>query len=168
MTTWSFAFSNEMGGIVDIDRTKFRKEVLTPFTGQTFTIRRVRFSEFMSEIGGLALPTATAVQDMLTDLQEKAKSGDTKAEENVLKFYVTKGTVAPKVWFGDDAECPPDQIYYLDLGSDLDVLATEIINYSNGRAVQAMENFFFQQQTGTGDPRLDGAPIQPEAIEPTT
>lgn len=153
---------------MEIDKSKFRKTVVLPFTGQAVTFRRVRFTEFMSEIGGLALPTATAVQEMLMDLQEKAKSGDTQAEEKVLKFYVSKGSIEPKVWFGNEAECPPDQIYYLDLGSDLDMLATEIINYSNGKAVQGMENFFFQQQTGTGDSRLDGTEIRPEAIEPTS
>lgn len=152
---------------MEIDKTKFRKEITAPFTGQTFTIRRVRFVEFMSEVGGLSLPTATAVQDLLSDMQEKAKAGDKHMEEKVLEFYVTKGTVEPKVWFGDEAQCPADQIYYLDLGADLDVLATEIINYSNGRAVQSMENFFFQG-AGTGDLGLDGAAVRTEAIEPTS
>ena len=153
---------------MELDKSKFRKEVAAPFTGQTFIIRRVRFTEFMSEIGGLALPTATAVQDLLVDLQEKAKTGDTQAEEKVLKFYVSKGTIEPRVWFGNEAECPADQIYYLDLGSDLDVLATEIINYSNGRAIQTMESFFFQQQTGAGDPGPNGTPVRTETIEPTS
>jgi len=151
---------------MDIDKTKFRKEIIVPFSGQRFLIRRVRLKEFISEVGGLGLAVSPSVQEVIAELTEKAKSGDTAAEEKVVKFYITKGVIEPKVWFGDDAQCPEDQIYYLDMASDLDALATEIINYSNGMAIQSLENFFFQQ-AGTGNPRLDGAEIQPEAVEPT-
>jgi hypothetical protein len=150
---------------MDIDKTKFSKTVMVPFSGQTFTIRRVRFKDFLQDLGGLALPMAEATQDVISQYMEKAKS-DPEAENKALRFYISKGTISPKVWFGEEAECPPDQIYHLDLGSDLDVLATEIMKYSYGMAMSQLENFFFQQ-AGTGDNGLDGTPVRPEAIEPS-
>jgi len=152
---------------VELDKSKFRKEIIVPFTGQRFFIRRVAFKAFMSEIGGLPLPMALAVQDVIADLQEKAKSGDAETEAKITKFYVTRGVIEPKIWFGNEIECPADQIYYLDLGSDLDALSAEIINYSNGVAVTDMEHFFFEQ-TRAGAPGLNGAEVRPETVEPTS
>lgn len=149
---------------MEIDKSIFSKEIMVPFSGQKFTIQRVRFKDFMRALGGMALPMAEATQDAIAQFMEKTKA-DPEAEEKALRFYVSRGVIEPKVWFGEEAECPPDQIYHARLGSDLDVLATEIMKYSYGMAMAQLENFFFQQ-TGTGNSRLDGAEIRPEAVEP--
>jgi hypothetical protein len=143
---------------------ELQKEIMVPFTGQKFLIQRVRFKDFMRALGGMALPMAEATQDAIAQFMEKAKA-DPEAEDKALRFYVSRGVIEPKVWFGEEAECPAGQIYHARLGSDLDVLATEIMKYSYGMAMAQLENFFFQQ-TGTGNPRLDGAEIRPEAVEP--
>jgi len=150
---------------VEVDQSLFTKEVMVPFSGQRFIIRRVRLKDFMIEIGGLSLPTSQATQEAVADFMEKAKS-DPHAEDKALRFYISRGAVSPKVWFGNEGECPADQIYYENLGSDLDALAMEIMKYSYGMAINQLEHFFFQG-TGSGNPGLDGAEIRPTTVEPT-
>ena len=149
--------------MAEIDKTLFQKEVNVPLSGQKFLIRRVRFKEFIQQLGGLPLAVNPTVQDIISQLEEKSKNNDTAAEDKVLRFYVERGVVMPKVWFGDDAICPEDQIYFGDLGSDLDILAGEIIAYSGAAALKNMDNFFREPGAGAGGP--NGTPLQPAPVK---
>ena len=151
---------------MDVDLTKFRKEVTAPFSGQQFTIRRVRFKEFILQVGGLPVPMNGTVQDALAQLREKMTTdNDPAVEERLTRFYVSKGVVAPRVWEGDAARCPPDAVCYDDLGSDVDFLASEVIQYSNEvTSLKGMDNFF--RGPGTGAAGLDGQEIRPAPLDP--
>lgn len=151
---------------MEVDLTKFRKEVTAPFSGQRFIIRRVRFKEFITQVGGLPLPLNATVQATLNQLREKMSSGDdSDVDDRITRFYVSKGVVEPRVWMEDPEQCPSGAVCYTDLGSDLDFLASEVIQYSNEVAsLKAMDNFFRGPGAGVAGP--DGETIRPEAIEP--
>jgi hypothetical protein len=111
-----------------IDMSRFHREITAPLSGQKFIIRRVRFLDFIAEIGG-SLPTPNStIQDLMAQLE--SKSGDPQLEEKTTKFYLSRGIVAPKIWFGDEAECPTDQIFHADVAADFGTLISEIISYS--------------------------------------
>ena len=148
-----------------IEIVGFRKEVIGPFSGQKFSIRRVRFKEFITTIGGLPLPISSTVQEVLGQLKEKTQAGDIETEDRITRFYVSKGIVEPKIWFDAGQDCPSDCIYYEDLGSDLDYLAGEIIQFSHEMAgLKEMEKFF--RESGAGAPGPNGQAVWTEAIEP--
>ena len=158
--------SSKLGGHMAIDKSLFTKEVIAPFTGQVFTIHRVDLMTMIEGLGVLSLPVAASVQDALSDLQEKVKA-DPAVEAKARQFLVTNGVDSPQVWFGEKSECPADQVYHLYLGSDLRLLANEIMTYSYGVQVSACEHFFFQQNRARNS-GLNGAEVRPEAIEPAT
>jgi len=151
--------------MIELEKERFQKEVLCPFSGQKFTIRRVRFKEFMIQIGGLPLPVATNVQEVMDKLREKTQAGDIETENKIVRFYISRGVVEPKIWFGDEKECPAEQLYYEDLGGDLDYVAGEIIGYSHEMAgLKDMENFF--RGTGARAPGPNGQTIRTETLDP--
>ena len=148
-----------------MDKSKFHKKVIGPYTGEEFIIRRVRMKEFMTTLGTLPLATSSTVQDVLTQLQERAKQADSDTENRIVQFYATKGVVSPKIWFGKEEECPESQIYFEDLGSDLDYVVTEVINYSHEMVgLKQFAEFF--RGAGTGDTGSDSEAVRPETIEP--
>lgn len=151
--------------MTEIDRSKFRKEIIGPFSGQKFIIRRVRFKEFMTQVGGLPLQASTTVQAVIDQLKEKSQSGDgADTEDKITRFYASKGVIEPKIWFDAEADCPADCLYYADLGGDLDHVVSEVINFSHEMTgLKDMENFF--RGAGAGAPGPDGQTIQPAAIE---
>ena len=150
---------------MEIDKSKFHKEVIGPFTGQHFIIRRVRLKEFMTALGTLPLTLTNTVQDILESLKERAAAGDKETEAKVTEFYATKGLVSPKAWFGEEKDCPEDQLYFADLGGDLDYVVSEIISYSHEMAgLKDYEKFFRESGTGAAGP--NGETVWPEAIEP--
>jgi len=150
--------------MAELELNKFRKDVVAPFSGQRFTIRRVSIKEFLTGMGQVPMHLTKTVQEALNDLKEKAEQ-DPEAERQVTQFYLTRGVVAPKVWFGSDGECPEGQICAGDLGGDGEYLVGEIIHWSYELAGLAdMERFF--RGTGAGPPGPDGQEIRAEAVEP--
>jgi hypothetical protein len=145
-----------------IDKTKFQKTVVAPLTGQEFLVRRVRLKEFVADLGMLPLATNGTVQDIIKGLSSKAEAGDVGTEERITRFYAERGVISPKIWFGDETACPDDQLFYLDLGSDLDLLVQEIIAYSN--TPQRLERLF--REPVAADIGLNGAEVRSEAVEP--
>lgn len=147
-----------------IDKANLRKEVVGPFTGQHFTIRRVRFKTFMLSLGGLPLPVAATVQEALKSLNERVQGGDTNTEDKITQFYAEKGVVEPKIWFGPEENCPDGQIFFEDLGSDLDYLVSEVIGYSHELAgAKEFEKFF--RGSGAGAPGPDGEEVRAETVK---
>lgn len=150
---------------MEVDRSKFRREVVAPLSGQQFTIRRVRFKEFLTQVGGLPLALNATVKDALDKLRDRmASDPDPTADDRITKFYISKGVVEPQVWFDDPGQCPATAVLGDDLGSDLDFLASEIIQYSSEvSSLKGMENFF--RGTGAGAPGPDGQEVRPAAVD---
>lgn len=148
-----------------VDKSKFRKELLGPFTGTQFTIRRVRLKEFMASLGTLPMATTNSVQEVLASLREKTEGGDGETEAKITQFYASKGVIEPKLWFGAEQDCPEDSIYFEDLGGDLDYVVGEIIKFSHEMVGLAEFEKFFRGP-GAGDPRLDVPEVRPAAEQP--
>lgn len=131
-----------------VDRSKFRKTVLGPFTGQEFEIRRVDIRHYMRDLGLIPIETDTSILKDLTELdpeatREKVKN-DPTLEEKSVEFFLRHGIISPKIWFGPEAECPDDEIPLIDLGTDRWFLAEQISAYSsNVEGMKALEPFFF-------------------------
>jgi hypothetical protein len=158
---------------------KLRETKLGPFTGITFEFRRVKLSDYMQVMKDLPFsfaPGTVAELDKLKDSIEKmspAEQSDANARSLVL--FLQKGVTrmkypdedwsAPNIWYGDESQCPADQVIIADLGTDADLVAAEIAQFSfNLRGIKALEGFFRQQ--GEPDPRPDGEAVRTEAVEP--
>ena len=154
--------------MIEVDKSKFRKEITGPFTGQSYSIRRVRFKEFILEIGGLPLPLSKEVQTVLQDLRDKAEKGDRQTEDRTTRFYISRGVVEPRIWFGPEGECPADQVYWEDLGGELDWLTVQIINYSQDvqlKTAQDMEKFFREPGAGAAGPDGEEVLATPQQLD---
>ena len=116
-----------------IEKWRFQKTITAPFSGQRFIIRRVRFIDYMTEVGGFAVSSLDELQESVEKL--RAKSGDSVMEEKTTRFYLSRGVISPRVWFGDETECPEDQISYADISADVGSIVTEIAAYSTSVAV---------------------------------
>ena len=121
----------------------------------------------MVELGTLPVTASRTVQDVLDNLKERAETGDSETETKITRFYANRGVVSPKVWFGNEAECPADQIYWEDLGSDLDHVVGEVIKYSHEMAGMREYEAFFRG-AGAGATGPIGEAVRAEAIEPST
>ena len=115
-----------------IELWRFQKQIAAPFSGQCFTIRRIRFVDYLVEIG-FAVSTLDELEKATEEL--KARSSDAALEEKTTKFYLSHGVVSPRVWFGDEAECPPEQITYADIAADAGAIIGEIVSFSTSVAV---------------------------------
>jgi hypothetical protein len=156
---------------MEVDLSKFHKEVIAPFSGQVFTIRRVRLKEFMTHIGGLALPMNTTVEEAIDKLRDKiaeTAEKDTELEDKIQRFYIAKGTVDPKVWTGPEEQCPPGWLSFEDLGNDVEHLAAAIVMYSNEVSSLKDVEKFFRESGATRAPAPDGEDLRPAAEQPLT
>ena len=116
-----------------IELWRFQKTITAPFSGQRFTIRRVRFIDYMAELG-FAVSSLDELQTAVEEL--RTKTSDKDLEEKTTRFYLTHGVVEPKIWFGAEAECPPDAICYADIAADVGAIVSEIVEYSTAVAIQ--------------------------------
>lgn len=148
-----------------VDKSKFRKELLGPFTGTQFTIRRVRFKEFVVAMGTLPVTTTSSVQEVLASLSEKGANDNGETEDKISQFYASKGVIEPKLWFGAEQDCPEDSIYFEDLGGDFDYVVNEVIKFSHEMVGLAEFEKFFRRP-GAGDPGLDVPEVRPAAEQP--
>lgn len=150
----------------EIDKAKFYKVVTGLFTGQEFTIRKIRIKDYMVELGLLPVEIAESVSEQLKkfadSLKEKTQH-DPEAENRSVKFFLTRGVVSPKIWFGPESECPEDHILLDDLGSDSDVLVGQIINFSlEMPGLQSLGRF--PEEPRAGDAGPSGQTILPETL----
>jgi len=116
-----------------IEMWRFQKDITAPFSGQRFTIRRVRFIDYMAELG-FAVSTADKLRSAVEEL--RTKTSDKDLEEKTTRFYLSHGVVEPKIWFGAEAECPPDEICFADIAADVGAIVSEIVEYSTAVAIQ--------------------------------
>jgi hypothetical protein len=131
---------------MEIDRSRFRKKVTGPVTGQEFEIRKVSIGDFMRDIGDLPVAASTTLTEQMALLETKlAKKldADPNAEKDLTKFFLERGVVAPRVYFGEENQCPEDQICLADLAGDSTFLVGQIAEFSfELRGLQELANFF--------------------------
>lgn len=142
---------------------KFRKQATCPYSGQEFTIRRLRLREFMTEIGVLPIFMSQAADKAMEDFREKILT-EPGLEEKIVRFCLSRGVVKPKIWLGADEECPDGQIAFDDLGSDADSLSAQVLEFSFRMAgLKDVEKFFRGGEPGNSGP--PGAEVRTEAVE---
>ena len=160
---------------------KLRQEIVGPFTGITFEIRRVKISDYMRELKDLPFslaPGTTQELDKLKDSLEQLTPDQLETANNktLLCFlknglarmkYPGEGWTPPNIWFGDNDACPDDSVVISDLGSDADLVSGEIAQLSfNLKGVKALEGFFRgaqQQSPGPGSEEIRSETIEPAA-----
>ncbi len=148
-----------------VDRSKFRKRIICPFTLQEFDIRRVDIRFYMRDLGVLPVDTSKSVAQDLAQIDGeslKRKSEEPDFEDKSVRFFLTHGIISPKIWFGEEDECPDDQIPYLDLGADRWFLAEQIAEWSSSVGdLSSLEHFFFGDRPG--DLRPSGEAVRKTA-----
>lgn len=152
---------------MSLEIQRFRKEVICPYSGQKFSIRRVWLRDCLLELGALPSVLLEPVAKQLEVFKEKVgDQSDQAAQQKLVKFYLTKGVVEPKVWFGD-GEQPADTVASDDLAGDTDYLVGQITQFSFDLAgLREFEEFF---RRSVAEPSgHDGQAVRPEAIEPNS
>ena len=154
-----------------MDKSKFHKQVIGPFTGVTFTIRRVRLADYIRVIGVVPLEVQASIADQLRVMSESLTAANSKQdpelETKTLSFFLTKGLVAtaesPAFWPGDEKECPDDAVCLADLGSDADFLSAQIAQFSfDLPGLRQLGSFF--PGAGAGDSGPGGPAVRPETL----
>lgn len=159
---------------------KLRKQSLGPFTNIMFEIRRIKIGDYLRELKDLPFslaPGTMAELDKLKDaLESLPRDKQDDANQKTLLLFLSKGVVrmkypdeewrTPNIWFGADADCPDDFVTVADLGTDADLIAAEIAQYSfDLQGVKALEGFFREQRQS--DSRPGSEEIRTEAVEPS-
>ena len=148
-----------------LDRSKFYREEISPFTGQKYLIRRMAIRDFYRDIGVMPLGLPQSVTEDLKSLMdmlqsELAKRADDKEfEQSMVRYILEKGVVEPGVWFLDRDRCPENAVVFEDMGDDYHWLVQQIVEFTfNISFTRAMDKFF--RDSSTGDSRLDGEEVR--------
>lgn len=132
-------------------RDRHRRTVIGVFTGEEFRLRKIPPSEFMQEFGNMPTGASTALTDGLRLLAESLRSAaetkDVETQAKLEQFYLERGVVSPKVFFGPYDDCPEDMIHVDDLSDDKNLLINEIAEWSFGMSeIKKKMGPFLQQQ----------------------
>ena len=151
---------------MQVDKGKFRKTVTGPFTGHEFEIRRIGLREYMQEIGMLPSLTTESTEERLRKLSDDLKAeskADPELERKSIRFFLERGVVSPKVWFGPEAKCPDNMVQCEDLAGDAVFLAAEISSFSfEMPGLKSMDKFFREpgsNHSGSGGEEIREAPL---------
>ena len=119
------------GAEVDLDITKFKKTIKSPFSGQEYEIVRVSQRDLFSELGLLPLIVAAPVEERLAKISgELKKKLDNPEEDSKARRFLLERGVRPKIWFGEESECPAGQLPASCAGDDIYWLANEITEFA--------------------------------------
>ena len=157
-----------------IKKERFKKTVVSPFTGQEYLIRRVDVRDYLREAGALPIVVADSVTEQLQQISDSLRSNasvnpdiERRLKEFAIKYGVVKDTEHPGIWFGEYGECPEDEIAAIDLGSDLNFLAAQVCEFSfEMSGLKDMEKFF--RGTGAGDSGPRGEEVRSETVIPAS
>ena len=133
-------------------RDRFVKDVVSQYTGQTYKIRRINIFDFIKDMGVLPVATADPVKDELKSsmdqLAEIEKEDPEGFTNRAVTFYLSKGVIFPKIFFGDSDDCPEEEIALEDLGNDANFLVEHITNFSTKLSDDFIKNMdFFLKET---------------------
>lgn len=148
---------------MELDIGKFKKAVKSPFSGQEYEIVRVSQRDLFNELGILPMVIATPVEERLAkisaELEKKLDNPDDDARAR--RFMLERG-VRPKIWFGEEAECPTGQLPASIIGDDLYWLANEVTEFAFDVAGLKGNKFFRGGVPATPGP--GGPEVQPETV----
>lgn len=148
---------------MEFDISKFKKVVRSPFSGQEYEIVRVSQRDLFSELGILPLVVAAPVEERLKKISgELSKKLDNPEEDSKARRFMLERGVRPKIWFGEEAECPMGQLPASIIGDDLYWLANEVTEFAFDVAGLKGDKFF--RGGVPADPGPGGPEVQPEAV----
>ena len=161
---------------------KLHKQLLGLFTGIEFSVRKVLMSEYMQEMADFPFAIdpkiAADISKFSDEVRKLEPAKRTEANDKATKFFLSKGIVEikypdednwqrPNIWYGEDSACPEGMVSVKDLGSDADVIAPQIAEYSfSVRRNKAFADFFRESSSGDTGPSSDEIP--PETVIPST
>ncbi len=126
-------------------KEKLYPKVTGPLTQIEFQIKRVRLRKFIVEMGGLPVGPTDSVATQLEKFGEQLRKRfeDPDEEMATIKFFLANGVISPKVWTGDESECPEGQVPVDALGSDADWLSGKVAELSFGyEELRSYDRFF--------------------------
>jgi len=150
-----------------VDRSKYRKDVKLP-NGDVFQIRRLDPFDYMRSVGSLPAKVLPAVSKQLTQVGESEDKDSPVPEqkqdqEKMVGYFLSHAVVSPKIWFGEDEDCPDDQISINDLSVDKWILVSEIMTFSfSENTMEQYTNFF--RGTGASAPGHDGKEVREDTV----
>ena len=133
-------------------RDRFVREITSQYTGQVYKIRRINIFDFIKDMGVIPLGTADSVREELDKgldrLGEVEKLDPDGFSDKAVNFYLGKGVLSPKIFFGDSDSCPEEEIALEDLGNDINFLVENITNYSTKLSEDFIKDMdFFLKET---------------------
>jgi len=127
-----------------------------------FQIQRVRIRAYAIEMGGLPVGPTESVSKQLEEFGDSLRKRfeDPEEELKTIRFFLSKGVVKPKIWIGDPSERPEGEIQMEAMGSDADVIAGKVAEFSFGfEEARSYDRFF------PGGERDDARPGSEEVRE---
>ena len=118
-----------MTSTIQMLKDRSRKEVVSPFTEASYTIKRLSQMEYtriqLTPILGIVQEEEPTEKETLQYLLQRG----IKTIE-IMRWTLENGVVQPKLFFGDEAAAPPDTAHADWLGPDQPWLFTEILKFS--------------------------------------
>lgn len=150
---------------MELDLTRFKKIVKSPFSGQEYEIVRVSQRDLFNELGILPMVVAAPVEERLKKISgELSKKLDNPEEDSRARRFMLERGVRPKIWFGEEADCPTGQIPASIIGDDFYWLANEVAEFAFDLDGLKGDKFF--RGGVPADPGPSGPEVQPEAVQP--
>ena len=149
---------------MELDLTKFKKIVQSPFSGQEYEIVRVSQRDLFSELGILPLIVAAPVEERLAKIsgELKKKLDNSDEDAKARRFLIERG-VRPRIWFGDESECPAGQLPASYAGDDIYWLANEITEFAFNLDGLKGDKFF--RGGDSADPGPSGQEVRAETVK---
>ena len=150
---------------MDLDLTRFKKTVKSPFSGQEYEIVRVSQRDLFNELGILPMVIAAPVEERLKKIsgELEKKLSDPKEDEKGRRFLIERG-VRPKIWFGEESECPQGQLPASYAGDDIYWLANQVTEFAFDLDGLRGDKFF--RGRDPVDPGPNGPEVQPKTVNP--
>ena len=148
---------------MELDIARFKKTIKSPFSGQEYEIVRISQRDLFSELGILPVILAAPVEERLSKISGELnkKLSNPEDDAKARRFLIEKG-VRPRIWFGDEADCPPGQLPASCAGDDLYFLANEVTEFAFDLAGLKGDKFF--RGGDPADPGPGGPEVRPEAV----
>ena len=151
---------------MELDLSRFEKIVKSPFSGQEYKIVRVSQRDLFDKLGILPIVIAAPVAERMRKISDelKKRADDPEQERTMRRFLIETGVKKPKIWFGEESECPEGQLPASYAGDDIYWLATEVSNFAFDLAGLSGDKFF--RGGDSADPGPGGPEVRTEALVP--
>ena len=152
---------------MELDLSRFEKIVKSPFSRQEYKIVRVSQLDLFNKLGVLPIIIATPVAERMKKISDELekRANDPEQERTIRQFLIETGVKRPKIWFGEESECPEGQLPASYAGDDIYWLATEVSNFAFDLARLSGDKFF--RGRDSADPGPGGPEVRPETLVPS-